>query len=221
MRNLRLILVVVFCWISSKSVGQTTLGALGILMPDTITLGTPDSFFVQIQNTDSTFFSGTINLDFQINGHPSTPFSGIPMTLPPNSIGLFGSAAFNYDTLDFTAGSNIVVVWPTGTGITTSFTATKNVYVFDNTGLRRSSSQDETNIALYPNPANSTLFIRSFTISDPVEEVRIFNLLGEKIRVSSTIEKGIDISDLYSGIYLAEIQLRNQKVMYRKFSVTH
>ena len=72
--------------------------------------------------------------------------------------------------------------------------------------LLNTSDIDASTFSIYPNPASNNLTINSK--NDPITQVEIFNVLGQKIinlNVANTTSKSIDISSLNSGLYLVKI----------------
>lgn len=73
-----------------------------------------------------------------------------------------------------------------------------------NLGVKESNI---TNLKIYPNPTNSALFISS---DSKIENIIIFNSLGELIKKEQVTNNKLDISSLPSGIYLLQLIDRNQ-----------
>ncbi|MGB5980717.1 MAG: family 16 glycosylhydrolase [Nonlabens sp.] len=61
----------------------------------------------------------------------------------------------------------------------------------------------ETSIKLYPNPAEDRVNIKS---NIPLDEVSIFDLLGQQVYQSTQVESTVDISGFKSGIYIVKIK---------------
>jgi len=59
------------------------------------------------------------------------------------------------------------------------------------------------NIAVYPNPSNSEIFIESR--KDLITKIELLNLLGESLQLATNNTNSIDISGFSSGIYLLRI----------------
>lgn len=70
-------------------------------------------------------------------------------------------------------------------------------------------------IELYPNPSNSTVFIKS---SGAISLVELFNLQGG-LMLSSSSNK-LDIAEFPAGIYFARITTKNQSVVSKRLVVT-
>jgi type IX secretion system substrate protein/META domain-containing protein len=58
-------------------------------------------------------------------------------------------------------------------------------------------------IAIYPNPSHSEIFIESQ--NDPITKIELFNLLGESVQSLTDNTGSIDISDLAVGVYLLRV----------------
>jgi len=68
------------------------------------------------------------------------------------------------------------------------------------------SDSDETGFSIYPNPSKNNITIKSTT--EPVSEISIYNVLGQrvlKLNFSNSFSENIDISSLNSGMYLVKI----------------
>jgi dienelactone hydrolase len=76
------------------------------------------------------------------------------------------------------------------------------------------TSQNQT-IEVFPNPANSTVFIKSSTA---IRLVELFNLQGG-LMLSSSSNK-LDISEFPAGIYFVRITTKNQSVVSKRLVVT-
>lgn len=70
------------------------------------------------------------------------------------------------------------------------------------------SEDQELNINLYPNPATNTLSIQGL---NDVGQVRIVDLSGRTV-LESEVKRDLDISEIPTGVYMIEIESRNQIV---------
>lgn len=71
---------------------------------------------------------------------------------------------------------------------------------------------NDNHLNIYPVPANQYLYVQSTDITDPIENVNIYNIIGEVIYKSSGSKKEIDISNVPSGVYFVQINSKyNQK----------
>ena len=59
-------------------------------------------------------------------------------------------------------------------------------------------------IQIYPNPAKNSIYIKNSNILD-ISNIRITNVLGKEVFLSSLIDSKIDVSNLNSGIYILTI----------------
>ncbi len=67
------------------------------------------------------------------------------------------------------------------------------------------------NVCLYPNPASTQLFIQTNSIE--IQKLNIYNTTGSLVsQTKQPQNKSIDISDLASGIYIAEIKTKEASV---------
>ena len=72
----------------------------------------------------------------------------------------------------------------------------------------------ETNIVIYPNPANDLLYIKS---NSDIKSIGILDLNGNKIREINNSVKHIDISNLNKGIYFIRINTE-KNIFYSKIT---
>ena len=75
-----------------------------------------------------------------------------------------------------------------------------------------SEVENESGVAIYPNPANETLYIKSKT---PIQSISIINTVGVQVKNIKTLVSAIDISNLPAGVYIAEVQTTNGKITQR------
>ena len=88
-----------------------------------------------------------------------------------------------------------------------------NNYVFGNSQLN-TNSFNLYQIEVYPNPAESKLFIDSR--NNLVDKIEIFNSLGETVKIINDGFEVINISDFASGIYLMKVYSED-KTVSKKF----
>ena len=74
--------------------------------------------------------------------------------------------------------------------------------------------REDLGISIYPNPVINSFKILS---SLKIEEVEIFNVLGQKSSVQNLKSNTIDISTLSKGIYILKVYQENAKVATKKF----
>jgi cyanophycinase-like exopeptidase len=74
-------------------------------------------------------------------------------------------------------------------------------------------------ISISPNPTRNVIFIKPNNLSFPLNEVNLFNTLGQKFTFK-TFKNGnqfnVDISSLQNGIYLMMVEGENSKKFYSK-----
>jgi hypothetical protein len=75
----------------------------------------------------------------------------------------------------------------------------------------------ESRVRVYPNPASDIL---NFYIPSGknINKLRIYNLLGEQVLEESEVSKGVSVSHLFKGVYIARIYL-NGDIQEFKFIV--
>lgn len=64
---------------------------------------------------------------------------------------------------------------------------------------------------LYPNPATNTIFINS-KLSTSIEEISIYNLLGQRVSYNKGETSQIDVSSLAKGLYITELISEKLKI---------
>ncbi|MEO1589446.1 MAG: T9SS type A sorting domain-containing protein, partial [Bacteroidota bacterium] len=66
-----------------------------------------------------------------------------------------------------------------------------------------------TDIRLYPNPANESLFVRSESM---IDQLTIYNMMGQEVLSASNLQEGdqLDIRTLAEDVYLIQIQAEGQ-----------
>ncbi len=69
-------------------------------------------------------------------------------------------------------------------------------------------------VTLYPNPTASQLFVKS---SAQLDKIEVFNLSGQKVLESASINNGISVAHLHNGIYIASVEVNGVKVI-KKFT---
>ncbi len=194
------ILFLCLCW-SLNINAQSSLGAFSVLAPDTAYTQTTDSFFVSIKNTGTILVNDSIQIMAKVNSGAPFIFYHGPALLPPNALEVIGSKEFDFDSLGLAPAYNIVVVWPTGTGIVTSDSATFSIYYIDNTGIQSRVESKDSEINIYPNPAKAKLYFEYSNSLTKLEEVRIIDILGKEYYRSKSTHSEIEIPSLSNGLY--------------------
>ena len=79
--------------------------------------------------------------------------------------------------------------------------------VLKNGSILKTNENRISELAVYPNPANSYLYFRGSGI-DYFDEVSVINIAGQKIfnEFGFLVSKGIDVSNLNNGIYIIRIK---------------
>ncbi|MDC8002094.1 T9SS type A sorting domain-containing protein [Aequorivita todarodis] len=103
--------------------------------------------------------------------------------------------------------------WPTGVyTVTAQFGGNSYQTIF---GVRTNLGiQDlqQTEIALYPNPASNKVFVEA---NSQIEKIGVFDIMGRKVlEVSPLAEKGeLNLSELKTGVYMAVISSEGKRVV--------
>jgi hypothetical protein len=87
-------------------------------------------------------------------------------------------------------------------------------YCYENTAI---SEYQNTRITLYPNPAEDVIYLKSPL---KIDRVNIFDLQGRLVKQYELRgQTSLDVSDLESGVYLMEIQNKNEILMHHKIMI--
>jgi trimeric autotransporter adhesin len=92
-------------------------------------------------------------------------------------------------------------------------TVDRGAYEFGSTSLGVSDFETSLDkIKLYPNPTSGILNIQ---MKSPLNKATVFNIQGQKVIESSTIQ--FDVSNLLSGVYVIKIEDKNGSVSIKRF----
>jgi hypothetical protein len=83
-----------------------------------------------------------------------------------------------------------------------------DISVFEYTSVQNLFNNDSY-FNIFPNPASSFITITT-TNNQPVEEVIIYNHLGQKVLTAKPVNNTVDVSGLKTGLYLIEILTENR-----------
>jgi len=87
-----------------------------------------------------------------------------------------------------------------------------------NTGTILSGINDaasEMKVGMYPNPANTTLNIKT---SEGIVKAEVFNVIGSLIQEEIGAVESLNVSNLHSGVYVLRLTTDNGKLSIRKFT---
>ncbi len=73
------------------------------------------------------------------------------------------------------------------------------------------SQSNNTNIKIYPNPTKNILNI-SIKDYQNIEKLTIYNQIGQKILVSKSTNKTIDMTGFTNGMYIVEVEINSKKI---------
>ncbi|WP_425075311.1 T9SS type A sorting domain-containing protein [Psychroserpens sp. S379A] len=68
---------------------------------------------------------------------------------------------------------------------------------------------NENSVKLFPNPVSDRLFIKS---TAQIESVAIYNINGQLVKQANTINRGIDVSNLNTGLYIIQIKTSKNSI---------
>ena len=155
------------------------------------TLGTDVIVTFEMLDTDKT---GVVAYLWQ-----QSPFTEIPAT---NISGLKFSATLNGQTVGSTISYAVKFAYAGGLAVTKYFT-----YTVGTDCLLGSVNPDSNSaIQLYPNPANSIVYITSETSS--ISKVELYSVLGS--RILETKENKVPVENLASGLYIVKVYVGNE-----------
>jgi hypothetical protein len=224
MKALRFTILSSLLLIANFSFGQTGLfinDSTLFFSSDTVTQGTSIIYSLEIENgSPSTSYTGNITLQIY---NDSTGAGGLDSIVKVDSayiqavtISAGGSLLYSdsiyIDPFYFRSGINTVVIWPVASdasGFITLDTIRYNIYVLHPLANNKPLSIDK--IVLYPNPFSSKIWFKGVD-KKSIEQVRIFNLLGDEILQLQIKETSpLDLSELPKGIYFIKLQSKDGK----------
>ena len=172
-------------------------------------------FTLRIKNfSNNTSFNGAITLITQVMGGTLSIDSSnyIPQTSIATNDTISYNFHENYPASRFAVGIDVVVIWPRAVGATTHDSIMYVVQISDPSSV--ASILNENGISIYPNPFASTFIIENKHPSNPIEQVRVFDLSG-KLILSKTREEIIDLSSIPNDLYVVELFYKSgmRKVM--------
>jgi len=116
----------------------------------------------------------------------------------------------NLRSIDFSNGLGLYAV------LTFDETCNRQSKTFLVTAAKDEVEKEIGSNVIYPNPANSEIFIRSGSLV--VRNIGLMNNLGQQKEVNSTLIEGgwrIDVSKLPAGIYILQLQTESTTIQYR------
>jgi len=204
-----------------------TISTTFIALADTANLSDTSTVTVVVKNIDSVPYSGFINVYYSTDTIAFTPilFCTIgSVSLNPND-SVSTNCVINFDSTFFNAGNNIVVVWSSGNAKLAADTLWDSVYLNSSTTGIYENGPDLT-FSISPCPVKDILNITldaSAVYGEIPEVVIIRDLLG---KVKQTVSFGnlphlkVDVRNLPSGLYFAELLYGDHKKSIQKFVKT-
>ncbi len=96
-------------------------------------------------------------------------------------------------------------------------THTFNISIDENVVVSAENALAQTNLLVYPNPASKVINISTFGTKS-IAEIRVFNTLGELVKIYQNDINQIDISTWSKGIYIIQAKIGEQQLS-QKISV--
>ena len=81
-------------------------------------------------------------------------------------------------------------------------------------GLRDEAIKDASSISLYPNPVSDILSVNS---SEPIDNITVYNILGEEQSVKFYNTNSLDVSVLRNGVYTIKVENKDHSVSIKRF----
>lgn len=81
---------------------------------------------------------------------------------------------------------------------------------------------DISNIVLYPNPANTIVYLNLQHTTENLEQVTLYDVLGKtvkQVKANNSRETAIDVSGLAKGVYMVEIKTENDLKLIKKLVI--
>ena len=203
--------------LSKESNAQASLGFDPNFFPNfpfARNLGDTGMFRLSLKNFSNTSFNGAITLVTQVMGGALSIDTSniIPQTTiaPNDTVGY--NFQENYSSNRFAVGIDVVVIWPKSVNAVTHDSIMYVVQISDPSSV--ASILNENGISIYPNPFANTFIIENRHPSNPIEQVRVFDLNG-KLILSKTREEIIDLSSIPNDLYVVELFYKSgmRKVM--------
>lgn len=184
--------------------GQAALGTSRFYnLPDSIELGDNIKADIYAINRGNAPYSGYIHLNLMTSKKTDLDKDSIKVNglQPGDSVKLNVNFHANGNYVEL--GSNIIVVWPTGTKIVTKDSARGTVQIYETAGIKTAKNSIE-RVSIYPNPATQRITIQGLS---SIKAVRLMSMQGKNMEVVLAPDYSIDISTLPLGVYCISVQL--------------
>jgi len=212
------ILAVVLTLLSEKSVAQTKLGIKSASFPAVVYVDSSYALTVTVQNKGTQAYTGPVTISYSGDSSLLTSTFTVAVTLNPNDT-IRHIATVMVSLTNFHLGSNIIVVWPTGSNFITYDSAYIHTYVNEVTTGIKEEANYSTGIVLFPNPATDQLLISSAS-QVPIEQVSVSDASGNEIFVTKNYKQGnytINTGSYKPGVYFIGFIFEDGSRINRKF----
>ncbi|WP_234111741.1 T9SS type A sorting domain-containing protein [Chryseobacterium sp. R2A-55] len=147
--------------------------------------------------------------------HTTTKTSTLTLVFDPTFAGKIKVNGITYTVP--AAGNGVISIPNLPAGLTTITKGdTTNLYyiktVYDTTNLATENATKDLEIAIYPNPATHTVFLK---YDSEIQNISIFSMNGNLVKNINGNAKSVDVSNLTPGIYIIKM-VTKQGVMTRK-----
>ncbi|HLP53267.1 MAG TPA: T9SS type A sorting domain-containing protein [Chitinophagales bacterium] len=208
--------VILMCLVCCRALANNGIGVTLINYTfDTVGLGYTITINAQVTNFDSVPFNGVIDFGLRTDNYiltNSAVFNKPPFSSNTNTITLYpyetvpSIFSVDIDPQYFTPGPDVVVVWPICTQPVVDSIVIPILIEAPN-GIAGHQDPLFSYMVL-----NNRIFIRNFDGSTNLQQVRIYNLMGQQL---STLQSDniteVPLPALPKGIYLAEFIAANGK----------
>lgn len=111
-----------------------------------------------------------------------------------------------YNSNRFAVGIDVVVIWPKAFGAITHDTLSYTIHILPPTAVAEILAED--GISVFPNPCQDRITITNKFPSNPIEQVRIYDLKGNLL-LTKYRKDCIDLTQIPSATYLIEISYKS------------
>lgn len=168
--------------------------------------------YYYVKNTGTAGYSGVLTTHLKTDkGYFHIHDTTVSSFMPGDSLNLTVPMFFSESA--FKTGSNIIIIWPTGTGAKTVDSAKREVvlYYLGNTKLTSliAVAGSDPELIAYPNPVSGWLYI-NHAPEESIRDLFISDLLGHEVLMQTNNDR-VNLSTLTQGIYFVRIRTYNGK----------
>ncbi len=131
---------------------------------------------------------------------------------------LHNEKAIIYDTIILNdsisppaAGTNVIVIWPTGNGVHSTTMNISHFFLITYTGIE-ALANPENPVKIYPNPARDLIHFEIQNQDLKLEKVILRNIVGQVILEENLRTSELNISSCPPGCYILQLQYSNGSI---------